>query len=304
MSQTVSPSTSRCYGLARVSRAGGGVSRAGVYRFLKGAPSPAIARRRPGPTGPWPDADLADHLRREIEASDFHHNGEAIADYGARLRVAGVRSSPRRVRRVMGENRLLRPIASGTNQRRRTTEPIVTDKVNEMWGTDAMSQTVTIEEGRAYVSVAVEHANSEIIGIHAARSANRFEALEPVNGSGYVSPSAPSRPAWRVGSSCVTIMAPSVPCPAISRARSNVWASKLRRPSCANPRAMASPSASSNLEEENLSLGADVQNHRGTLRRARRIRQALQWKLGSSRGMDTKRPRRGQRGANHATNCD
>ena len=46
-------------------------------------------------------------------------------------------------------------------------------------GTD-MSQTVTLEEGRAYVFVAVEHANSEIIGIHAARSANRFEALEPV----------------------------------------------------------------------------------------------------------------------------
>ena len=42
MSQTVSPSTSRCYGLARVSRAWS-VSRAGVYRFLKGAPSPAIA---------------------------------------------------------------------------------------------------------------------------------------------------------------------------------------------------------------------------------------------------------------------
>ena len=34
MSQTVSPSTSRCYGVARVSRAWN-VSRAGVYRFLK-----------------------------------------------------------------------------------------------------------------------------------------------------------------------------------------------------------------------------------------------------------------------------
>ena len=33
MSQTVSPSTSRCYGLARVSSAWS-VSRAGVYRFL------------------------------------------------------------------------------------------------------------------------------------------------------------------------------------------------------------------------------------------------------------------------------
>src|SRR5882724_1162369 len=56
---------------------------------------------------------------------------------------------------------------------------IITDKVNEMWGTD-MTQTITIWEGRANVFVAVEHANSEVIGIHASRSANRFEALEPV----------------------------------------------------------------------------------------------------------------------------
>ena len=43
-----------------------------------------------------------------------------------------------------------------------------------------MTQTITIREGRANVFVAVEHANSEIVGIHASRSANRFEALEPV----------------------------------------------------------------------------------------------------------------------------
>ncbi len=103
MSQTVSPSTSRSYGLARVSRAWS-VSRAGVYRFLKRTASPPIARR-PGPTGPCPDADLAHHIRREIEASDFH--GEGYRKLWARLRVAGVRSSPRRVRRVMGENGLL-----------------------------------------------------------------------------------------------------------------------------------------------------------------------------------------------------
>jgi hypothetical protein len=175
MSQTVSPSTSRCYGLARVSRAWS-VSRAGVYRFLKRTTSPAIIRRR-GPTGPCRDADLADHIRREIEASDFH--GEGYRKLWARLRVAGVRSSPRRVRRVMGENGLLAPHRVGRNQQKTHDGTIVTDKVNEMWGTD-MSQTVTLEEGRAYVFVAVEHANSEIVGIHAARSANRFEALEPV----------------------------------------------------------------------------------------------------------------------------
>ncbi len=43
-----------------------------------------------------------------------------------------------------------------------------------------MTQSVTTDEGRAYVFVAVEHVNSEIAGSHAARSANRFEALEPV----------------------------------------------------------------------------------------------------------------------------
>ena len=119
MSQTVSPSTSCCYGLARVSRAWS-VSRAGVYRFLKGAPSPAMARRRRGPTGPCPDAELADHIRREIEASDFH--GEGYRKLWARLRVAGV-ARPRRVRGVMGENACSRPIASGAAKRGRTTEP-------------------------------------------------------------------------------------------------------------------------------------------------------------------------------------
>src|ERR1700687_3855469 len=112
MSQPISPSMSRCYGLARVSRAWS-VSRAGVYRFLAGTTSPAFARRH-GPTGPCPDADLADHIRRAIEASDFH--GEGYRKIWARLRVAGVRSSPRRVRRVMGENGLPAPPRGGREQ--------------------------------------------------------------------------------------------------------------------------------------------------------------------------------------------
>src|SRR6516164_9175397 len=97
----------------------------------------------------------------------------------ARLRFAGVRTSPRRVRRVMRENGLLAPHRVGRTETRPHDGTIITDKVNEMWGTD-MTQTITIREGRANVFVAVEHANSEVVGIHASRSANRFEALEPV----------------------------------------------------------------------------------------------------------------------------
>ena len=175
MSHTVSPSTSGSYGLARVSRMWN-VSRSGMYRFLKAAPSTATGRRR-GPVGACLDAELADHIRQQIEASDFH--GEGYRKIWARLRFAGVRASPRRVRRVMGENGLLASHRAGRAEAKAHDGTIITDRVNEMWGTD-MTQTVTFGEGRAYVFVAVEHANSEIVGIHASRSANRFEALEPV----------------------------------------------------------------------------------------------------------------------------
>ena len=105
MSQTLSPSFARCYGLARVARVWS-VSRAGIYRSLKETPN-TIARR-PGPVGACSDTELADHIRRQIAASRLH--GEGYRKLWARLRFAGVRASPRRVRRVMGENGLLAPL--------------------------------------------------------------------------------------------------------------------------------------------------------------------------------------------------
>ena len=175
MSQALSPSFVRCYGLARVARVWK-ISRAGVYRSLKET-QPNTSARRPGPVGACSDAKLADHVRRQIDASRLH--GEGYRKLWARLRFAGVRASPRRVRRVMRENGLLAPHRVGRTEGKPHDGTIITDKVNEMWGTD-MTQTITIREGRANVFVAVEHANSEVIGIHASRSANRFEALEPV----------------------------------------------------------------------------------------------------------------------------
>ena len=175
MSRTLSPSFSRCYGLARVSRVWK-VSRASVYRSFKETVANTVVRRR-GPLGACSDAELADHIRRQIAASRLH--GEGYRKLWARLRFAGVRDSPRRVRRVMRENGLLAPHRVGRTETKQHDGTIITDRVNEMWGTD-MTPTVTVGEGRAYVFVAVEHANSEIVGIHAAHSANRFEALEPV----------------------------------------------------------------------------------------------------------------------------
>lgn len=175
MSQTLSPSCARHYGLARVARVWT-VSRASVYRSLKATPTTTIARRR-GPLGACSDAELADDIRWQIAAAGLHSEG--YRKLWARLRFAGVRASPRRVRRVMGENSLLAPHRVGATETKPHDGTIITDKVNEMWGTD-MTQTITVGEGRAYVFVAVEHANSEVVGIHASHSANRFEALEPV----------------------------------------------------------------------------------------------------------------------------
>ena len=81
------------------------LSRASVYRSRKETPN-TIARRR-GPVGAGSDAELAEHIRQHIAASRLH--GEGYRKLWARLRFAGVRTSPRRVRRVMRENGLLAP---------------------------------------------------------------------------------------------------------------------------------------------------------------------------------------------------
>src|SRR5271157_2624066 len=133
MSRALSPSISRRYGLARVARVWN-VSRAGVYRFRSETQSDTIARR-PGPVGACSDAELAEHIRREITGFGFH--GEGYRKIWARLRFAGVRASPRRVRRVMGEHGLLAPHRAGRAEAKAHDGTIVTDKVNEMWGTDA-----------------------------------------------------------------------------------------------------------------------------------------------------------------------
>src|SRR3954468_22171361 len=96
MSRTVSPSRGRPYGLARVCRVWR-ASRATTYRHL--APSRPEPPRRPGPVGPMPDAALVEAIRAVLTASPFH--GEGHRKVWARLRVAGLRTSKRRVLRLI-----------------------------------------------------------------------------------------------------------------------------------------------------------------------------------------------------------
>jgi putative transposase len=134
--------------------------------------------KRPGPLGPCSDEELVGHIRRMLTESPFH--GEGYRKVWARLRYQGIRTSKERVRRPMQEHGLQAPQRVGHPHGPKAHDgTIITDRPDECWGTD-MTTTITTEEGQVCVFVAVDHCNSECIGIHASRSGNRFEALEPL----------------------------------------------------------------------------------------------------------------------------
>jgi putative transposase len=173
MSTRRSPSTDRPYGLARVTRIWG-ICRATVYRHRR----PEETRgRRLGPIGAMNDRDLVARIRDVIGAGGFH--GEGYRKIWARLRFAGIRTSRRRVLQLMREYGLLAFQRLGAARGPRAHDgTIITERVDTMWGTDLTS--VMTGEGAAAVFIAVDHCSTECVGIHAARRATRFEALEPI----------------------------------------------------------------------------------------------------------------------------
>jgi putative transposase len=174
MSRQVSPSTDKVYGLQRVTRFWG-MARATIYRHRH--PTQAAKRRRPGPLGAMSDDDLVVAIRQLLTDSPFH--GEGHRKLWARLRFAGIRTSRRRVLRLMRGHGLLAHQRAGCPHGSRAHDGrITTERVDVMWGSDLTS--VMTGEGQAAVFVAVDHCSAECVGIHASHRADRFEALEPV----------------------------------------------------------------------------------------------------------------------------
>jgi putative transposase len=174
MSRQVSSSTDKVYGLQRVARLWG-VARATFYRHRHR--SEAVERKRPGPLGAMSDEGLVTAIRQLLEDSPFH--GEGYRKLWARLRFAGIRTSRRRVLRLMREHRLLAHQRAGRPHGPKAHDgTITTERVDVMWATDLTS--VMTSEGQAAVFIAVDHCSAECVGIHASGSANRFQALEPV----------------------------------------------------------------------------------------------------------------------------
>jgi transposase InsO family protein/antitoxin (DNA-binding transcriptional repressor) of toxin-antitoxin stability system len=152
-------------------------SRATLHRHLAAANRPDAPRRRRGPQGAMSDTDLAGRIRALLAASPFH--GEGYRKLWARLRHAGVRTSPRRVLRVMRDDGLLAHQRAGSPRGPRSHDgTIITARVDAMWGTDMTS--VATGEGLAAVFIAIDHCSAECVGIHASAQATRHEALEPI----------------------------------------------------------------------------------------------------------------------------
>jgi putative transposase len=124
-----------------------------------------------------PDDELVDAIRDLLARGPFH--GEGYRKIWARLRFAGIRTSKRRVLRLAREHGLQAPGRVGRRHGPRAHDGTIrTERVDAMWGADLTS--ALTDEGQAAIFVTVDHCSAECIGIHAARRATRFEALEPI----------------------------------------------------------------------------------------------------------------------------
>jgi putative transposase len=176
MSRTTSPSTQKPYSLVRVCRVWR-LKRSTIYWQRRNKEKTAT-NLRPGPQGPCRDDKLVQHIQTILTETPFH--GEGYRKVWARLRYADIRTSKRRVLRMMRENQLLAPQRRGSSLGPRVHDgTIITSRINDMWGTD-MTTTFTADNGQAAIFFAVDHCSLECVGIHAAKRGTRFEALEPL----------------------------------------------------------------------------------------------------------------------------
>lgn len=175
MSRTVSPSSHKPYGVARVAEVWG-LARSSFYaaRLRRQNPRPAAKR------GPKVHSDdqLLVEIRKLLAAPVF--TGEGYRKIWARLRHQDIRTTKDRVLLLLRQHQLLSPARqpdpAPTNAHDGT---IVTAAPQQMWGTDA-TQTATDEDGTVTIFAAIDHCTAECVGIHAVKRAVRFEALEPI----------------------------------------------------------------------------------------------------------------------------
>ena len=180
MSQTISPSAHKVYGLQRVCQAWD-VSRSTFYSRQKRAAScVGRDRKKPGPKPGISDGDLLGLIKQDIDASPF--NGEGHRKVHARLKRANARVGRNRVLNVMKANQLLSPHRGIQAPQNPHDGTIITDQPNVMWCSDG-TKILTAEDGWVWIFSVEEHWNAECLGWHVCKIGDRFAALEPVTKS-------------------------------------------------------------------------------------------------------------------------
>src|SRR3954452_25280707 len=175
MSRTISSSSKKPYGVARVVRLWN-LARSSFYAARHRERHPREEQKR-GPKV-LSDAELLTAIRQLLHEAVFR--GEGYRKIWARLRHQGIRTSKDRILQLLRENQLLsparqpEPVASNPHE-----GTIIAELPNQMWGTDATA-TFTEVEGTVTVFAAIDHCTAECIGLHAVKKATRFEALEPI----------------------------------------------------------------------------------------------------------------------------
>lgn len=179
MSRETSEGADKTYGLERVCRVLE-FPRSTIYaqQIRETATVVPLFPVRRGPKPKMADADLLAAIRTDLATSPF--TGEGHRKVWARLRILrGIRVSKTRVLRLMGENQLLSPHRQPKGAPDLHDGTIITDRPNDMWGTDGI-RIETVDDGWVWVFSAVDHFDACCVGIHAVKTGNRFAALQPI----------------------------------------------------------------------------------------------------------------------------
>jgi len=182
MSEAISPSTGKRYGVVRTCAAWG-IPRSSFYasqcpRSCPNEEAPTPERKKPGPKTEVSDEELLALIREDISSSPF--TGEGHRKVWARLRFRqGIPVAQKRVLRIMRENNLLSPHRVPQRPPYEHRGRIVTDEPNVMWGTDG-AKVFTTDDGWGWIFACLEHWNAEVMGWHVTKRGDRFAACEPV----------------------------------------------------------------------------------------------------------------------------
>lgn len=153
------------------------IPRSTVYAQRAGSVSIPLQKRGPKPL--VPDENLLAAIREVLTDPPFM--GEGYRKVHARLRYRSIHADVERIRLLMREHGLQAPGKPRRILGPRTHDGTITTLApDEMWGTDATA-TMLLDGQQATIFGIYDHCTCELLGIHAALEANRYEAIVPLH---------------------------------------------------------------------------------------------------------------------------